>query len=372
MKRSHTAGILGAGNIFANHAAAYRALGIPVHAIYDTDAGRGASAARRFQVSRTATSWESVVESKDIDLVSICSPPAFHKEQVIAALRAGKHVICEKPLTLSLADLDEIHVEASKATGRLTVVHQLRSVPAWCALKGAVSERVFGDISFVQMTRYDAIPSAVSGWGKWALTGGGAIMTKSIHELDLLLWIFGKVKRVSAVMGTFFAKIESEDHASAHFQFESGAIGSFSVANHSQLSFRRRLEIIGLRGNLTWRDGLKLDDSAEQKRLKDTFASFLEKEKNFSEKALSKIEKLLKTGKNPVEMNPHQIFIADFIRCIEGSGPELVTIQEERRAIELCTAFYQSPLDGETVSLPVEKKSRFYAGVSRRDYETKH
>src|SRR6516162_6067048 len=101
-------GIVGAGTIFAAHANAYKALGVPVGAVVDVDRGRAEKAAAAFGVPRVLTDWAELLKSDEVQIVDICIPPQFHREVVLAALRAGKHVVCEKPITPTLGEMDEI------------------------------------------------------------------------------------------------------------------------------------------------------------------------------------------------------------------------------------------------------------------------
>jgi predicted dehydrogenase len=363
-------GIVGAGTIFASHANAYKAIGVPIGAVIDVDRGRAEKAAAAFGVPRVHADWAELLKSDEVQIIDVCTPPQFHREVVLAALRAGKHVVCEKPLTPTLGEMDEIIQAADGARGKLTVVHQQRFQPPYQRLKWLVDHGHLGKLCLARQIRYDApIPELVARgvWGDWRLAGGGVVMTKAIHQLDLLLWMMGDARRVQATMGTHLHPIESEDHALINIEFAGGALGSLVVSGHPY-AFREEMDLIGDRGMASLTT-VRLKDRAAQQRLDAEMDALWPQPGRFQRKWQA-LTRRLGVAK-PVEQDWtvfHKHFLRGFVEAIRGRGEVPVTAREARKAIELCTAIYTAALTGETVELPLDPSARFYGGIHKDDY----
>jgi len=165
-----------------------------------------------------------------VDVVHVCTPSGAHLEPVITALNAKKNVICEKPMEIQLDRIDRMIATAKENSVRLAGVFQNRWNRANHQLKLAADEGRYGTISYAgcytPWYRSDEYYRD-GGWrGTTALDGGGAIMNQSVHAVDLLQWIAGPVKSVSAHAGSrIHAEIEVEDTLACSLQFESGAYG---------------------------------------------------------------------------------------------------------------------------------------------------
>lgn len=206
----------------------------------------------------------------EIDVVHVCTPSGAHMDPVIMALVAGKNVICEKPLEIQLDRIDRM-VETSKRTGsRLAGIFQNRWNDANRAIKAAAEEGRFGILTwagcFTQWYRTDKYYED-GGWrGTWKLDGGGAIMNQSVHAIDLMQWIAGPVKRVSAYASSrIHTKIEVEDTASASLEFESGAFGTIVGTTAMFPGLPPRLEIGGENGLAISENGLKMFKFREER-----------------------------------------------------------------------------------------------------------
>src|SRR5256712_10665426 len=154
-----------------------------------------------------------------MDLVAIGSPSGRHASQVIACARAGLHVLVEKPLGITTAEVDHMVEECERARMRLGVFFQDRGQPDFVRLKAFLGAGGLGRVhlatAHVKWYRPPEYYSASRWRGTWALDGGGAVMSQGIHTLDLLLWLLGDVSRVHAVTRTAMHAIQVEDTAVA-------------------------------------------------------------------------------------------------------------------------------------------------------------
>jgi UDP-N-acetyl-2-amino-2-deoxyglucuronate dehydrogenase len=370
-------GIVGVGSIFPMHAEAYRAIGVPIACVADVDRARAEREAARFGVARAVADWAELLKRNDVSIIDVCTPPATHRDIVLAALAAGKHVVCEKPLAQNLAEADEIVEAADAASGRLTVVHQARCRDDYRRLKWLVDNKWLGRVCMAHQVRFDAPPPmlvAKGAWGGWQYAGGGVVMTKAIHQLDQLLWLLGDAQRVQAMMGTYLHPIESEDHASISIQFKNGALASVCISGDDSLGYREELDLVGDQGSASLRH-VQLRDASAQARL------HMELDTHFPDapsRGAVVRRKLARVGARlglmapvPARLSEHAKLLRQFVDAVKGHAPIPVTVHEARQAVELCTAVYTAALTGEAVELPLGPSARFYGGIRTDDYACK-
>lgn len=365
-------GIIGAGTIFKNHLAAHRACGQEVTIVVDIDSSRARTCARVSGIPNASSDWRELLDGDGVDVVDICTPPKYHAEVAIAALRAGKHVICEKPLAPTPAECDAIVRAAEESTNQLLTVHQYRYHPQNQRLKWLVDGGHLGRVCFARVVRYNPPPRSLvqaGVWGQWELTGGGVLMTKAVHQLDLLCWMLGRPQRVQAMMGTFLNKIESEDQLVANIQFGNGAQVALAV---SGAPFRdtAQMDLIGTAGAAGRPWFLRLGDRSDERELNEELKTrFPEQGESRFAKLLGRVGRKLKIGRlTPRKPNLHEALFADFYRTIDNGDESPVTVHDACIAVELCTAIYASAIVGREVTLPLAPDDPFYCGVKREDY----
>jgi predicted dehydrogenase len=201
-------------------------------------------------------------ETPEIEVIHLATPSGAHLESALMAIEAGKHVICEKPLEVTLDRVDQMINAAKKNNVKLGCIFQGRWKEDNRAVKQAATENRFGRISwagaFTPWYRPDKYYEETSWHGTWKLDGGGAVMNQGIHAIDLLQWIVGPVKSVSAYGGNrSHTKIETEDTMSASLEFENGAYGSIVCTTAMYPGMPTRLEIGGESGTVVLENGLK-------------------------------------------------------------------------------------------------------------------
>jgi predicted dehydrogenase len=222
---------------YAKHADKFRVL-----AICDLDAKRLAAVGDEFDVPRRTADFDAVLGMADIDVVDICTPPGLHVPQTLAAIAAGKHAICEKPLAGSLADVDKLIAAQRKTKRRIMPVFQYRFGNGLQKAKRIVDLGLAGkpylatiETAWKRAAAYYAVP-----WrGKWGTELGGVLLTQAIHSHDIMTYLMGPIATVFARTATRVNPIEVEDCAVASLLMKSGALVSLAATLGSQREISR-------------------------------------------------------------------------------------------------------------------------------------
>jgi len=199
-------------------------------------------------------SVEDVLANPAVDAVCIATPSGEHAHQAIAAARAGKHVLVEKPMALSLADADAMIAACRENNVRLGVTLQRRVEPLFRWVHDAIHGGDLGEITLAAVTmpylRGDAYYAQADWRGTWALDGGGVLMNQGIHIIDLLVWFLGDPVAVQAFASTGRRRVEVENTAAAVLHFGSGAMASLIGTITAAPGFPHRIEIYGTNGGI--------------------------------------------------------------------------------------------------------------------------
>jgi predicted dehydrogenase len=246
-------GILGTGMVAEYHKAAisYCAdMGASLVAVGHYDPSRFPEIADEFGVP--CASENDLLEDSEIDTICICTPSGQHAQQTLRAARAGKHVLVEKPMALSLSDADRMIDECEKAGVKLGVVFQRRAEPLFRKINAAITGGDFGDLTMglvsMPYMRDDAYYGQAEWRGTWTLDGGGVLMNQGIHLIDLLVWYMGDPVDISASARTLHRTVEVEDVASASLTFENGSVASIIASTVAGAGYPHRLELYGTNG----------------------------------------------------------------------------------------------------------------------------
>jgi UDP-N-acetyl-2-amino-2-deoxyglucuronate dehydrogenase len=252
--------IVGAGIIGGNHAAAIaRHPDVRLDALVDVDPQALGALARKYP---DATRHPTLAEALDeVDLVVVCTPSGLHAEPVEAALAAGKHVLVEKPLDVSLARARRLAELARDAAGRgvvTSVVSQHRFDPGSVAVAAAVSSgrlgRLTSAVASVPWWRTQDYYDQAAWRGTWALDGG-VVMNQAVHTVDLLIWLFGPPIEVYAQSARLaHQRIEVEDVAVATLRFASGALAVLHATTAAAPGLAVRLQVHGTGGSAVVED----------------------------------------------------------------------------------------------------------------------
>ncbi len=202
---------------------------------------------------RAFESYEQMLASDEIDIVTIATPSGFHMEPTVAAAEAGKHVICEKPLEITLERIDAMIAAHEKSGTRLGGIFPYRFNDGMKPLREAIKSGRFGKITYagiyVPWWRTDEYYK--DSWhGTWKLDGGGALMNQSIHMVDMLCDVMPPIESLQAYTATLGHEMEAEDAAVAVLRYSNGALGVIYGTTASYPGQFRRFELTGTRGTV--------------------------------------------------------------------------------------------------------------------------
>ena len=297
---------------------------------------------------RGFASLEEMLADPDVQAVSICTPSGLHLDPAVAAAKAGKHVIVEKPLEITTERCDQIIQACEKAGVQLSVAFQSRFHESSRLMKEAVDSGRFGKVTmgdaYVKWYRSQAYYDSGEWRGTWKLDGGGALMNQAIHSVDLLVWLMGPVKRISAMTSTLtHERIEVEDVAVATLQFESGALGVIEATTTAYPGALKRIEISGSEGSAI----LEEEDIKAWEFANETPAD---------EKIRAEMVGKTDTGggasdPSAISHDGHTKIFEESIKAINEGRPSLINGHEGRRSVEVICAIYESAKTGKIVTL---------------------
>jgi len=344
------AAIIGCGTIGKLHAKAYRdAKEIQLAAVVDEAEDRAAALGGEFGVP-SYTRMEEVLARADIDFIDICTPSGMHADAAIAAAKAGKHCICEKPLDITPQRCDKMIAAFEKSRTTLGGVFQHRFADDVRKTRAAIDDGRFGRITLATCSTpwwrtqeyYDS-----GAWrGTWKFDGGGALMNQSIHAIDLLVWLAGPIKTVTARTALLaHERIEVEDVAVAVCEFESGALGVIQGTTAAYPGSGVRHEIMGTGGTV-----YLVNDKIELWKLRD---------EESAEKQPAAASRRAGTGAAGDPKALAGILFTrnfdDIARAARAGTAPCVSGPEAKKSVEVICAIYQSARTGKPVSLPLKK-----------------
>lgn len=247
--------ILGTGMVADYHQQAIKAnaeQGARLVGVGHYDPDRFDAIAARF--GAPCRSYEALLADPAVDAVCICTPSGQHAQQALAAIQAGKHVLVEKPMALSLADADAMIEAAKEANVRLGVVLQRRAEPLFQRVHAAIQAGDLGDLTLAVVTMPYVRPQSYyeqAEWrGTWGLDGGGVLMNQGIHIVDLLVWFMGDPVKIQAQADTLHRDVAVEDTLAADLRFANGSLATITATTTAAPGFPHRLEIYGNGGGI--------------------------------------------------------------------------------------------------------------------------
>lgn len=341
-------GIIGCGMISNFHAKAIGDIrGAGVVACYDAYQ----PAAERFASSQSCRAYDrlkDLLADSDVDVVTICTPSGAHLEPAVAAARAGKHVIVEKPLEITTARCDRIIRACEEHDVVLSTIFPSRFHESSQLIKKAIDGGRFGHLTmgdaYVKWYRTQEYYDSGAWRGTWKLDGGGALMNQAIHSVDLLTWLMGPVEQISA-QTTMLAhqNIEVEDVAVACLRFANGALGVIEASTAAYPGYLKRIEVHGSQGSAVLEEeDIKVWDFAKPRK---------------ADAALKKrMAGRTKTGGGAADPSAighhgHTAQFKDVISAIKRGTSPSIDGAEGRRSVEIIAGIYKSAKTGRMVTL---------------------
>lgn len=316
--------IVGCGAICGNHIKAIQAAGQRLCALCDINVRAAEEKAEKYGLEnvRIYGDYASMLESEALDAVHICTPHDLHAPMAIAALEKGIHVLCEKPLCISMEQLDALRAAVEKSTAQLGVCHQNRYVSNMLRAKKMAEGGVKAGFGSVVWHRDEAYYSSAEWRGTRAREGGGVMINQALHTLDLMQWICGFPQSVIAHLHNDLLRgvIEVEDTASACFICENGVRFNFFATNTASSDLPVEIRI-------------KLNDGDMIEAQNNLFFSKRE--------CLETSPNAVSDGKH-VWGDGHRALIADFYRCVCEERPFSIDLEEGGKVIRMILSMYAS------------------------------
>ena len=334
--------VVGCGRISRSHFDAIeRVDGLALAGVCDVVTDRARAAGEELGVPWFRSEEEMLV-SVPCEIVAVCTPSGLHPAHGTLAARAGKHVIVEKPMAISLAAADELVHACDEAGVHLFVVKQNRLNPAIQLLRRAIDKGRFGRIFMANTTVRWSRPQEYYDQAPWRGTwefDGGAFMNQASHYVDLIQWLVGPVESVMAKTATLARRIETEDSGIAILRFRSGALGSIEV---TMLTYPRNLEgsitILGERGTV------KIGGTAVNRVDHWQFAEYDDDDKLIEAAA---------TNPPNVYGFGHEGYYRNVLSVLRGEATPDTDGRAGRKSLELILGIYESAKTGREVPLPL-------------------
>jgi UDP-N-acetyl-2-amino-2-deoxyglucuronate dehydrogenase len=333
-------GIVGCGMISEFQADALTKLaGVEITAFYDRTLAVAEKRVAQFG-GAAYSNLDEFLKNPEIDAVSICTPSGLHMEAAIAAARAKKHLIVEKPLEVTTERIDQIIAVCREHGVKLGTMFPRRFSESSNALKNAISAGRFGTIVladvYIKWYRTQEY-YGTSGWrGTYRYDGGGALMNQGIHGIDLLQWLMGGIEKVAAFSATrAHAGIEVEDVAVATLLFRSGALGVVEGTTGSWPGTTLRIEISGTDGSVVMEDEMFASWQFRREVPDDEHIRFrLGKKSDAASGGAS--------SPGAISSEGHRRQFADFVSAIRENRPPSIDGAEGRAAVAIISAIYRS------------------------------
>jgi predicted dehydrogenase len=328
-------GIIGAGLIAEFHAKALRDLdNARIKGFCDSGSGRAKKLVEEYG-GEYFDNYSQMLESKDIDMVTIATPSGAHMEPAVEAAERGKHVLCEKPIEITLERVDRMIEAHEKAGTYLGCIFQNRFNEAMTPLRKAIEEGRFGKITcagvFVPWFRGDEYYQ--DSWhGTWEMDGGGALMNQSIHMVDMLCDMMPEVVEVKSFAAPLGHDIETEDTAVAAVRFSNNALGLVYGTTASYPGQYKRFEISGTTGTAIYlENGFTVWSFAEETKADDDI-----RRKYPHQAAGGGV-----SDPGAIDYAGHTKNCAAFIEAIESGKPFALDGREGRKAVKLILDIYR-------------------------------
>ncbi|MDT8304124.1 MAG: Gfo/Idh/MocA family oxidoreductase [Sedimentisphaerales bacterium] len=339
-------GVIGSGGIAKRRTipeGIFKAGNAELCVVFDIDEQVNAEAAEEFGAAKAGSVEELL--GADIDAVYVATPACLHTEQVRACAKAGKHVLCEKPLGMTVAEAEEMIELCKKAGVKLGCAFMMRFVAQHCKAHRLIQEGKLGKPTYARAQLSCWYPPIEGTWRQDPKTGGGgALIDMGGHCIDLLEMFFGKVTRVSCFINNTVHDYKSEDSAVVMLFFENGAIGTvdtfFCIPDNSS---KNVLELYGSKGSILANGTIGQGAAGQMK-------AFLEEDSGEYD------AQQVRTEANdiviaPEPVNTYQAEIEEFGRAvIEGCEP-VINGELGLRSQKILTACYESARSGKAVEI---------------------
>lgn len=343
----HGFGIIGAGMIAHVHAKAIASMdnAMLVGVYSPTAEKRKAFAAK--EGCKDYDTLEAMLADPDVTSVCICTPSGIHEAPALQCMAAGRHVMIEKPMEITLEKCDRLIETGYRLGLKVGVIFPSRFYEGAMNLKQAIDSNKFGELvlgdAYVKWHRTEAYYRSNAWRGTWEIDGGGALMNQGIHSVDLLQWYMGPVESVQAFAGNRRHKsIAVEDTTVAALQFANGAMGTIEASTAVFPGDLKKIEILGTEGTAILEESNLI--KWEFKVMDEADIAIREAQ---SKQGLSHGG----GASNPADISfkGHLYQLQDFAHAIDSNGKPMVDGEEGRKSVAIIQAIYESARSGKLV-----------------------
>lgn len=344
-------GVVGLG-MGAYHAEAIiEAKGARLVALCDSDEERLNKTNEKFKV-KTYKNYDDMLNDSEVEVINVCTPSYLHVDMAIPAVKAGKHVIVEKPVDIKVEKIDMLIEEGKKAGVKMSAIFQSRTTPLNKRIKDAIDDgrmgKIIGVHGILPWFREQSYYQGTHGsWkGTWDMDGGGSLMNQGVHTVDLMQWLGGRVKSVFGAYGVFTHEIGAEDKTVAVLKYENGALGTLMTTTSAYPGLSQYILIHGDKGTIA-----KEDEQLKAWRIQS------EKEKEEENEMLgfygAQEKRDITTASDPMAVGSsgHTGLVEDMVQAILEDKTPLITIESAKHAVEIVNAIYESGRTGKEVLL---------------------
>ena len=342
-------GVIGLG-MGAYHASAIiEAKGARLVALCDADEERLNKTNESFKV-KAYKNYTDMLNDSEVEVINVCTPSYLHVDMAIPAVKAGKHVIVEKPVDINVEKINMLIEEGKKAGVKMGAIFQSRTTPLNKRIKATIDNgrlgKVIGVHGLLPWFREQSYYQGPHGsWkGTWDKDGGGSLMNQGVHTVDLLQWFGGRVKSVFGAYGVFAHDMGAEDKTVAILKFENGALGTLMTTTCAYPGISQNILIHGDKGTIT-----KEEDQLTSWKIKS------EREKEEETEMLNlygpQEKRGATTASDPMAVGAsgHTGLIEDIVQCILEDKEPIITIESAKHAVEIVNAIYESGKTGKEI-----------------------
>jgi UDP-N-acetyl-2-amino-2-deoxyglucuronate dehydrogenase len=343
-------GIVGCGVIGPMHAEAITILpNAELVAVADIVPEKAQQLAAKHHV-QAYTDLQTMLDTEQLDVVDVCTPSGLHGEHACQIMRAGRHVIVEKPMEIKRERIEEMLQVQRETQRKLAVISQHRFDEATNRLHQLIEQKALGRLvmgsAAIPWWRSQKYYDSGAWRGTWALDGGGVLMNQSIHAIDILQWLMGRVKSIQAYTDTLVHTMETEDAAVAILRFENGALGTIAATTGAYPGVTTRIEIFGDKGS-----GIIEDDLLRYLHLASDDAEEAGPYGGGKKKEILTPTQAAASDPAALQATTHALQIADMIRAIQENGTPLMDGHAARHPVEIILGIYESARTGKEVKL---------------------
>lgn len=339
-------GVIGAGGI-ANRRTIpegiLKAKGAKLAAVMDSDVEKVEELAKKYNV-KGYLKEKDIILDKDIDALYIATPSSFHYKQVVESAKAGKHILCEKPLALTLKQGEEMISVCKKNKVKLQVGFMMRFHTYHCKIKEEIKQGKLGQLVFGRAQLSCWYPLIKGAWRQdYKIGGGGSLIDMASHCLDLLEMFFGKVSEIHSFTNTLVHDYKVEDTATTLVRFKSGAHGVVDTNfNIPDSAVKNVLEVYGTKGSILASNTIGQGPAG-------TMFSCFQEQKDYSAK---QVRGVVEFKKEEYELKPVNTYLAEiesFIQAIENDTKPEVSGEDGLWNLKLVKAAYDSSKTGKVI-----------------------